>query len=183
MSRKSQIADAAIATLADAGMRGLTHRAVDRAANLPEGSTSYYFRTRAALLQAAVARLAEVDSVELPAVRVPDMDALCRAAAELLHRWMTTDRGRHLARYELTLEATRRPELMATLLATGSQVRTVVADGLRVMGVHEPERKAADVAALFDGLLFDRIVGYRSGDHDLDGLTDTVRAILMAVAR
>ena len=49
MSRRAEIADAAISTLARDGMRGLTHRAVDRAAGLPEGSASYYFRTRQAL--------------------------------------------------------------------------------------------------------------------------------------
>ena len=43
MSRRALIADAAISTLARDGMRGLTHRAVDRAAGLPEGSASYYF--------------------------------------------------------------------------------------------------------------------------------------------
>jgi hypothetical protein len=47
-----EIADAAIGLLAAEGMRGLTHRTVDRAADLPKGSTSYYFRTRQALLQA-----------------------------------------------------------------------------------------------------------------------------------
>jgi DNA-binding transcriptional regulator YbjK len=46
MSRRALIADAAISTLARDGMRGLTHRAVDRTAGLPEGSASYYFRTR-----------------------------------------------------------------------------------------------------------------------------------------
>ena len=57
MSRRALIADAAISTLARDGMRGLTHRAVDRTAGLPEGSASYYFRTRQALLQATVERL------------------------------------------------------------------------------------------------------------------------------
>ena len=66
MSRRAEIADAAISTLARDGMRGLTHRAVDRAAGLPEGSASYYFRTRQALLQATVERLAELDSTDMP---------------------------------------------------------------------------------------------------------------------
>jgi hypothetical protein len=48
MSRRALIADTAISTLARDGMRGLTHRAVDRAAGLPEGSASYHFRTRQA---------------------------------------------------------------------------------------------------------------------------------------
>jgi hypothetical protein len=40
MTRWSDLADVAIETIAAAGMRGLTHRAVDRSAGLPEGSTS-----------------------------------------------------------------------------------------------------------------------------------------------
>ena len=44
MSRRALIADAVISTLARDGMRGLTHRAVDRAAGLPEG-LPYHFRT------------------------------------------------------------------------------------------------------------------------------------------
>ncbi len=73
MSRQTDIADAAIATLAHGGMRGLTHRAVDRAAGLPEGSACYYFRTRRALLQATVERLAELDIAEVPALPQHDL--------------------------------------------------------------------------------------------------------------
>lgn len=56
--RRDLIADAAISTVATAGLRGLTHRAVDAAAGLPAGSTSYYFRTRSALISACYHRLA-----------------------------------------------------------------------------------------------------------------------------
>ncbi|CAM5696803.1 Mycothiol-dependent maleylpyruvate isomerase metal-binding domain-containing protein OS=Streptomyces violarus OX=67380 GN=FHS41_000525 PE=4 SV=1 [Streptomyces violarus] len=48
--RRTVLADAAIGVLAEAGIRGLTHRAVDRAADLPAGTTSAYYRTRQALL-------------------------------------------------------------------------------------------------------------------------------------
>ena len=47
--RARQVADAAIAVLADHGGRGLTHRAVDQAAGLAPGTTSNYARTREAL--------------------------------------------------------------------------------------------------------------------------------------
>src|SRR5215468_6402803 len=111
MSRRADIADAAIRTLARDGMRGLTHRAVDRAAGLPEGSASYYFRTRQALLQAAVERLAELDSVDmrgrasLPGPAGRDLDGFAVAAAGIVERWLTAGRERLLARYELALEA------------------------------------------------------------------------------
>ena len=50
--RRREILTAATTVLAQQGNRGLTHRAVDRAAGLSEGSSSAYFRTRDALLAA-----------------------------------------------------------------------------------------------------------------------------------
>lgn len=54
--------------LADEGIRGLTHRAVDRKAAMPAGTTSAYFRTRAALLTGLVTRLVQLDQAELQAM-------------------------------------------------------------------------------------------------------------------
>ncbi|WP_308268702.1 TetR/AcrR family transcriptional regulator [Yinghuangia soli] len=56
-ARLDLIGDTAVHLLVERGMRGLTHRAVDEAAGLPSGSTSYYARTRAALLEVALARM------------------------------------------------------------------------------------------------------------------------------
>jgi DNA-binding transcriptional regulator YbjK len=64
--RRRRLLDAALHVIADDGLRGLTHRAVDRRAGLPEGSCSAYLRTRQALQAAlteyvADALLADVD--------------------------------------------------------------------------------------------------------------------------
>ncbi|MFD6115461.1 hypothetical protein ACFWG0_35965 [Streptomyces yangpuensis] len=40
--RRTLLADSAIDVLADEGIRGLTHRAVDRKAAMPPGTTSAY---------------------------------------------------------------------------------------------------------------------------------------------
>jgi DNA-binding transcriptional regulator YbjK len=158
MSRRALIADAAISTLARDGMRGLTHRAVDRAAGLPEGSASYYFRTRQALLQAAVERLAELtttdmlssaavlDSTATSAKPGRDLDVLAAVTAALIESWLTTGRERQLARYELSLEATRRPELRQTLVITGAAIRAVVADLFAAAGVCEPTSRPSSTA-------------------------------------
>jgi AcrR family transcriptional regulator len=145
------LTDAAITTLARSGMRGLTHRAVDQTAGLPEGSTSYYFRTREALLSATLERLAELSTAELAAA--PDMDAM----AGLLHHWVTGARDRMLARFELTLEATRRPALHATLERAGALFRTMAETMLTEAGVPDPEIRAADLVAHVDGLIFDQV--------------------------
>ena len=59
--RRTQLLDAALAVVADKGMKGLTHRAVDAAAEVAEGTTSNYFRSRAALVEAALDRLEHLD--------------------------------------------------------------------------------------------------------------------------
>lgn len=47
------------------GSRGLTHPRVDKLAGVPAGTTSYYFRTRKALLHAVAERLTELDVDDL----------------------------------------------------------------------------------------------------------------------
>ena len=57
--RRAQIADAGIALLVESGVHGVTHRAVDRRAGLPVGTTSNYFPSREALLMAVARRVVE----------------------------------------------------------------------------------------------------------------------------
>ena len=58
--RRTQILDAAIDILCDDGVGGLTHRQVDSRAGVPAGTTSNYFRTRQALLEATAARTVDL---------------------------------------------------------------------------------------------------------------------------
>ena len=48
--RQEQLLSAGVRVVAHSGLRGLTHRAVDAEAGLPQGSCSAYMRTRLALL-------------------------------------------------------------------------------------------------------------------------------------
>ena len=57
--RRPLLADAAITVLAREGGRGLTHRAVDREAGVPEGTAKNYYPTRDSLLTAAANRMAD----------------------------------------------------------------------------------------------------------------------------
>ena len=57
MGRREELGDAAIAVVASAGLKGLTHRAVDATADVPAGTTSNYFRTRQALVAAVAERI------------------------------------------------------------------------------------------------------------------------------
>ncbi|MCC3779880.1 TetR/AcrR family transcriptional regulator [Streptomyces sp. UNOB3_S3] len=147
-------------------MRGLTHRAVDEAAGLPPGSTSNHARTRAALLEAAVRRLAEREEAVLLPREMPDpagadgLDALADALALALHRSLTGQRELLLARYELALEAARRPELREIYDATGrGRFRAPVIALMTAAGSPEPERHAMSLIAWCEGLMFSCAAG------------------------
>jgi DNA-binding transcriptional regulator YbjK len=185
--RATLIADTAIRLLAERGLRGLTHRAVDEAAGLPLGSTSNHARTRAALLEAAVRRLAALESaVHTSDVDASDVDssvlessdetaasaadtngaeALADFVATALHRQLTRHRALLVARYELALEATRRPELRAHYDRTG---KSEFAGPLRAMlsaaGSTAPERHTLALLAWCEGILFTCTAGSFSTD-------------------
>jgi len=186
--RRDLIADAAISTVAAAGLRGLTHRAVDTAAGLPAGSTSYYFRTRSALISACYLRLAELSVADVDRWEAehgrPDPDHAAEALAALLHHWLTVARDRQLARFELSLEATRRPELRADLESAGLAARSRATTLLAALGAPRPAQAADLLAAWTDGLLYDRLAGAPAASRpapDVTELIPVVRRMLAAV--
>ena len=156
--RQDAIADAAIHLVATRGLRGLTHRAVDAEAGLPPGSTSYYLRTRNALLTACVNRMLtrDVGGMSTPdGLDVPPLELMVGMTVGLAR-----DRPDDLiARYELSLEASRQPELRAAINEGGRQLRVLLAQLLDGLGVPDPSEAAWPVAAMMDGLLYDRVAG------------------------
>nr|WSX53723.1 TetR family transcriptional regulator [Streptomyces sp. NBC_00974] len=185
--RRTLIADTAIDLVAAVGLRGLTHRAVDGAAALPTGSTSYYFRTRTALIGACYRRLAELDLADLgeaPALApASDRDAVAGALGDLLYRWLTAGRARQLARFELSLEAARNPDLEAALHQAGLGARARAAALLTALGAERPQESAELMVAWTDGLLYDRLAGALARSRpspDPAELTATARRMIDA---
>jgi DNA-binding transcriptional regulator YbjK len=176
-ARTRQIGDAAIAVLAEHGGRGLTHRAVDQAAGLPPGTTSNYARTRAALLTLALTRIDELDTAEATGGALDGGDTaagpgtfsgsgvagaeLAYVLARLLDRWITDPgaRRRVLARFELALEATRRPDMRAVYDEMGRAIRAQVVQLLAAAGFAHPERNAWTLIAWVEGTAFYALAG------------------------
>jgi len=157
--RRTEILDAALRVLADQGMRGLTHRAVDAAARIASGSTSYYFRSRSALVTGCVDRLLEMDeAVEIPEVTAAPPAGLVDALVAVAVAMATAGRHRTLARYELSLAAVREPNLRAAMISGGDTIRRLGAQALAAAGVGDPAAAAAELAALLDGLVFTALV-------------------------
>lgn len=166
-ARRTAIADAAIQTIAREGMRGFTHRAVDRTAGLAEGSTSYYFRTRDALLTAAMARMAELDLADVGEVPEGlDPDTMATLMCAVVTRWLTTGRERALARYELTLEATRRPTLQERLRVHGASFRALTERTLAAAGAPDPAFRAGTLVSYLDGLVLHQLTRVGAGELD-----------------
>ncbi|MFD7922309.1 TetR/AcrR family transcriptional regulator [Streptomyces sp. NPDC059740] len=175
--RRTSLADSALDVLADEGVRGLTHRAVDRRAAVPPGTTSAYFRTRAALLTGLVTRLVRLDQAELqgtaeqlPPLRTPGdlVDGLL-----LLTRQRLTGEGRRrsLARHACAVESVRDPELREILLPRENAGREAVRSFLAARGVPDSEHRAHTLLTCVDGLVFDRLVcGGDVPREDLEGL-------------
>ncbi|GAA3111969.1 TetR/AcrR family transcriptional regulator [Streptosporangium carneum] len=171
--RAELVAETAITLLAERGMRGLTHRAVDEEAGLPPGSTSNLARTRLALLELALERLTELEvaafsalfdaeRLDLPGMFAgrPEMfEALAEMTARALWTQLTVDRRRTVARYELALEATRRPELRGIYDRAGSRFREPAVTILTAAGSSDPVRHGRQIVAFGEGVLFDAIAG------------------------
>jgi DNA-binding transcriptional regulator YbjK len=114
--RRDRLCDAALDVLADRGGRGLTHRAVDRAAAVPEGTAKNYFASRDDLLRAAGERCVQVYVQELErAMRRPrsrrGRGALVEALTAVMRRAVRARRRQLLAYMELQVEAVRRAAL------------------------------------------------------------------------
>jgi DNA-binding transcriptional regulator YbjK len=163
--RKTEIADAALAVLAADGSRGLTHRAVDEAAGLPSGSTSNYFRTRDALLEAAARRHAELDApppADVDAATAPPESLTRRQVRELVlaalnHVLEPELRPMLAARYELTLESTRRLSLHPVMNESRTHFVGLATTLLRASDCKTPESHAAQLVALMDGISADQL--------------------------
>lgn len=117
--RRRDLCDAAIQLLADDGAKGLSHLKVDRKAGVPDGTTSFYFRTRSALLRAVAERSAELDLAELQAIAdssdAGEDPAPSRLSQVVIQAGSDPQLYRTRARYELTMQATRDPALAAIL--------------------------------------------------------------------
>ena len=117
--RRRELCDAAIQLLADDGSKGLSHLKVDARAGVPDGTTSFYFRTRSALLHAIAERMVELDLATLQAVAdspgLADGASASTLAKVVIQSGVDPQLSRTRARYELTIQATRDEAIAATL--------------------------------------------------------------------
>lgn len=158
--RRTALLDAATQVVAAAGLRGLTHRAVDKQAGFPEGTCSVSFRTRAALLSGLTAHVgarmaAEVRELgEALPCDTDDPLASMPQTLDLLERWVTEDGGAMMiAILELSLESLRSPDLVAAVGEWRGELVGLV-EGIVARSTQENTRQRAETAvASLEGIV------------------------------
>lgn len=165
IDRREVLLDAAITVVAEQGMRGLTHRAVETQAGLPHGSTTYYFGTRHDLVVALMQHMAETGrrAVE-PIARQLTLAMADRSrefdidtVADGLIQWIDVAASMELARYELQVTSARDPEMKQLMIDTCDIFRQLCEPVVIACGSKNPERDSTVMQAAVDGFMFKRV--------------------------
>ncbi|HWT48839.1 MAG TPA: TetR/AcrR family transcriptional regulator [Mycobacterium sp.] len=187
--RRRELCDAAIHVLAEHGSRGLTHGQVDRYAGVPEGTTSYYYRTRTALLRGVGKRVAEIDVANLRSVIDRPLDPLS-PFAHLAELTMMQADGPGLilnrARHELLLGAARDPDLAETSQAFVARIIAMAHDAVAHLQPDTDDSALLDAQATavttFIAGVFSRLVAGDRTINNAEQLARLLRAMVIAVS-
>ncbi|WP_281252804.1 TetR/AcrR family transcriptional regulator [Mycobacterium arosiense] len=177
------------------GVHGVSHPKVDDGAGVPAGTTSFYFRTRKALVHAMAARLAELDVADFSLMaELAENHATQFAGTAGLARivmyvnsepWLT----RAKARYELALLAGRDPELAAVLNESAERLyalaRNVVTQWHAAGSAPDPalvDDQATATLAFINGIMLTFVAGQPAVD-DAQRLDRLIQGVIAGVAQ
>ncbi|NLU83475.1 TetR/AcrR family transcriptional regulator [Rhodococcus sp. HNM0569] len=182
-SRRGLICEAALDLAAEGGNHALTHQAIDTRLALPRGSTSYYYRTRHALVSAAVTHLTRT-SAERFAATVPSQppasaDEAAHFIAGYLEALFAERRRDLLARYALVTDAAKDDELRVRLGACLFSP-TPACELMDALGSSTPELAAHDLIGLLEGLVFQYTAGSRGSEPPSSGALQATIALWLA---
>jgi AcrR family transcriptional regulator len=179
-SNRERILDTAIHLLGTSGLRALTHARIDASAGVPKGSTSNYFRTRAALLEGVVEWMVQVEYSTVLTAYAPDSvedlaDALCR-----LYDFMTgPNRVITTARLVLLAEASHDATVRDALARGRERMEASVVPALVRLGAPDPKTAFEAISACFEGLFLQRLA--RHADIDSAAILHTVVSAFVAM--
>lgn len=153
-SSRERLVEAGLAVLGREGGTRFSARATESEAGLPHGSVRHHLGGIDGLLDAMVEHLLRAEMERA----VVDPEATVRD-------WLGPHRDRTQARYELTTQAFRNPELRDSLVAARDRVIADVATGLGI-----PSSRAAVLILALDGLVLDALL--RGNTDILPGALD-----------
>lgn len=150
---RQSLVDAAIAVVAESGLRNLTYRSVARRAGVSHALVAHHFGSRDALIEAAVERALERSLDEAP---LEDTGGLERWGQSLAHS-VAADADLHAFQFEMALEARRNPDIQPHVERLYTAYRAATSRELRRHGINDPAIAHVAFAAL-DGMVFQQVV-------------------------
>lgn len=157
------ILDAALRLVGQEGTSALTHRRVAEVAGVSLSATTYYFRSKAQILEQALFLAAERELTELSAVHDlfdPATITLEEWAAMLARVLAAETKGKRrvmlLAQFEMDLYAARHPRLRAAVRELNTRYAALIEPVLVRLGAREAASSARLFVAAVTGLLLEQ---------------------------
>lgn len=171
-SRRDEIARAVTELAATGGARAVTHSAIDQRLELPKGSTSYYFRTRSALISAGIDAMRRNSRSSFSTlVSLPDTSLAEVTRDYILH--LITTRSVEI-RARLALAAEVGPDSLSSLFFNRDSAREAFAS----LGAENPETISTGFIDLLEGILLRYALLPGGSEGDLPPDPDEILAII-----
>jgi len=166
--RKAEIVQATLRLIGARGADAVTHRAVAREAGVPLSATTYYFDSRDELLQQALLLAAREETERLEGLVLElaplslSVEEWATAVAAQIAADLHSEPAKHIALFELGLEAAR-TEALRGELASWQEAHVRLAEmGCRAVGSADPELDARLVVATLVGLMLRQLTTRRA---------------------
>lgn len=184
--RRERLLDAAIQLVGVQGLTALTHRAVDATAGVPTGTTSNYWRTRQALLDALVDRVVDRERdrwEQLTRATMPSTASELAGTLAVLARVATgPDRALVLTRYALLIEAAQHEDVRPRLAGGGQRVNARFRTWMRLVGSADPDHDMHVVLNYWTGLVLHQLALPDPRFDPTDHLTGLLTSLIPAAA-
>lgn len=161
-ARRRALLEATVRVIGRGGIAAVDHRAVAAEADVPLGSTTYYFASKDDMVAQALHHVAEreVERLEAEAggglFEGDDASLVERLADLVLDTW-ANDRTVLLAQFELYLEAGRREDLRPAAQRWDRSYRHLLERVLDRLGAPDPAGRARLLCPAIDGLLLQHV--------------------------
>jgi DNA-binding transcriptional regulator YbjK len=169
--RREEILRATLRLIGERGADAVTHRAVAEEAGVPLSATTYYFASKEQLLEQALLLAAreETERLERLVLEIAPLslsvDEWAAAVGGQIAGDVAADPAKHVALFELGLEATRRAPLRAELQRWQDAHLRLAEMGCRAIGSSKPATDARVIVAALTGLMLQQLAG---GDENFE---------------
>ena len=185
--RREEILRATLRLIGERGADAVTHRAVAEEAGVPLSATTYYFASKEelpeqTLLLAAREEIERLERLVLEAATMSSsVEGWAAAVGGQIAGDVAADPAKHVALFELGLEATRRESLRGELQLWQDAHLRLAEMGCRAIGSAAPEIDAQVVVATLTGLTLQQLAGGRD-DFEAAVMRPTLERLFERIA-